>query len=390
MRSSMGSSRMRERIPWVLRAPVRRARNAIALRRTLSRQRARWEEIAAAEPRPDAVAVSYGVERMPPSGEIVYGGHVKFSLLHEALPNSPRDFNVLYLGSSALPVEASRLVELARRRGAAFVWNQNGVAYPGWYGDGWQLVNEPRARLLHEADHVFFQSAFCKLSADRFYGERQGSWEVLHNPVDTSRFVPAARPSRPLTLLLGGNQYQRYRLETALDTVALVRRERPDARLLVAGALSFADDARPQAEAVVRRLGLDGAVELLGPYTQAEAPALMQRTDLLLHTKYNDPCPTVVLEAMAAGLPVVYSASGGTPELVGNDAGIGIAAPLDWERDHPPVAEELAEAVLRVADGASDYSAAARERALRFDVKSWIERHHTVFTELIRLKPPVS
>ena len=151
---------MREQIPWGVRAPIRRARNALALRRELARQRGRWAAIAVATPRRDRVAVSYGVERMPSPDEIVYGGHVKFSLLEEALPNAPRDFNVLYLGSSALPLEAPRLVELARRRGAAFAWNQNGVAYRGWYGEGSELVNEPRARLLREADHVFFQSAF--------------------------------------------------------------------------------------------------------------------------------------------------------------------------------------------------------------------------------------
>jgi glycosyltransferase involved in cell wall biosynthesis len=375
---------MREQIPWVVRAPVRRARNAVALRRALARQRDRWAAIAAATPRRDRVAVSYGVERMPSPDEVVYGGHVKFSLLQEALPNAPRDFNVLYLGSSALPLEATRLVELARRRGAAFAWNQNGVAYAAWYGDGWQLVNEPRAWLLHEADHVFFQSEFCKLSADRFYGERKGPWEVLHNPVDTRRFVPAARSARPLTLLLGGNQYQRYRLEAALHTLAHVRRERTDARLLVAGEVSFAPDE------LVRSLGLEDAVELLGPYTQAEAPALMHRADMLLHTKYNDPCPTVVLEAMASGLPVVYSASGGTPELVGVDAGVGVSAPLDWARDHPPAPEDLADAVVRVADRLEEHSAAARERSLRFDVRPWVDRHHTVFTELIRLRAPVS
>jgi glycosyltransferase involved in cell wall biosynthesis len=236
---------------------------------------------------------------------------------------------------------------------------------------------------MHEADHVFFQSTFCKLSADRFYGMRRGPWEVLHNPVDTRRFVPADRPTRPLTLLLGGNQYQRYRLEIALETLAHLRRERPDARLVVAGRLVF--DPGEQ----VRALALADAVDFVGPYTQADAPALIQRADLLLHTKYNDPCPTVVLEAMACGLPVVYSASGGTPELVG-EAGVGVPAPLDWDRDHPPGAEELAAAVLRVAERASDYSAAARERAFRFDVTAWIDRHHTVFTELIRLRPPVS
>ena len=381
---------MRDRIPWRFRAPVRRARNAVALRRALARQRSRWEEIEATPPRGDEIAVSYGLERMPSPNDVVYGGQVKFSLLDEVLPNAPREFNVLYLGSSALPLEAPRLLELARRRGAAFAWNQNGVAYPGWYGDGWQLVNEPRARLLHDADHVFFQSAFSKVSADRYYGEREGPWEVLHNPVDTRRFVPAPAGSRPLTLLLGGNQYQQYRLEAALAATALVRRERSDVRLLIAGALSFSGDANERTEEIVRRLGLAGAVELLGPYTLADAPALMRRGDVLLHTKYNDPCPTVVLEAMASGLPVVYSASGGTPELVGNDAGIGIDAPLDWERDHPPEPEALAEAVLGICARLADRSVAAREQALRFDRERWIDRHNTVFTELIRLKARVS
>lgn len=381
---------MRERVPWALRAPVRRARNALALRRSLRAQRERWAAIAATSPRRDGIAVSYGVERMGGPDDVVFGGHVKFSLLDRALPNAPRDFNVLYLGSSALPVDASRLVALARRRGAAFAWNQDGVAYPGWYGKGWKLVNEPRAELLHDADHVFFQSAFSKLSADCFYGERRGPWEILPNPVDTDRFAPSTPGLRPLTLLLGGNQYQRYRLEVALETLAHVRRERRDARLLVAGKLSFADDAPAQTAALAARLGLAEAIELIGPYSQADAPALMHRADILLHPKYNDPCPTVVLEAMASGVPIVYSATGGTPELVGDDAGVGLPAPLDWERDHPPAPERLAEAVLHVAGDLEAYSAAARARSLRFDARAWIARHHAVFTELSRLTASVS
>jgi glycosyltransferase involved in cell wall biosynthesis len=318
--------------------------------------------------------------------ELVAGGQVKFALLAEDLPNAPRDFNVLYLGSSSLPPDAWMLARLARRRDAAFVWNQNGVAYPGWYGDGWELVNRPLARLLHGADHVIFQSDFCKLSSDRFCGERTGPWEVLHNPVDTRRFTPeASRPRRPLTLLLGGTQYQRYRLVTALEAVALVRHERPEARILIAGRLSFAADGDSQAAALVRRLGLEGAVELLGPYTQREAPELMRRADVLLHTKYNDPCPTVVLEAMACGLPVVHSASGGVPELVGGEAGVGVPAPLDWEQDHPPAADALAGSVLAVAERLEELAEAARTRAVeRFDSRHWIARHREIFEELVR------
>ena len=339
-------------------------------------------------PRLDGVHVYYGYDRLPSLDEPAGGGMVKFQHLALQLPNTPSGFGVLYLGSSTMPAEAEALVRVARRRGAAFVWNQNGVAYPAWHGPGWRFENAPRARLLREADHVVYQSAFCKLSADRWCGEPSGPWEVLHNPVDTTLFVPpAGREDRPFTLLLGGSQYQWYRVEAALRTLRTVVDAVPDARLLVTGALSFLwnrpDDARRRVDALVRELGLDGHVELIGPYAQRDAPALLARADVLLHTKVNDPCPTIVLEAMACGLPVAYSASGGTPELVGVEAGVGVHALLDWEHDHPPAPEELAGAVLRVRDRLGGYSAAARARAVeRFDLRPWVERHRQLFEAL--------
>jgi len=283
-----------------------------------------------------------------------------------------------------MPIDAPKLVRLARRRSAQFVWNQNGVAYRGWYGDGWELVNRPRAALLYEADYVLYQSEFCKLAADRFYGARVDRYEVLHNPVDTIAFAPQhERARRPLTLLLGGSQYQRYRVECAVEALSLVRRERRDARLIVDGELSFVAGAARYVQGLVSRMDVGDAVEFRGPYTQIEAPSLFHRADLLLHPKYNDPCPTVVLEAMASGLPVIYSQSGGTPELVGRSAGIGIPAPLDWDCDHPPDSSALADAALALADDLEDRATAARERARRFDVRAWTSRHRALFEELV-------
>ena len=71
------------------------------------------------------------------------------------------------------------------------------------------------------------------------------------------------------------------------------------------------------------------------------------------------------------------------PELVGDEAGVGVEAPLDWDRDHPPAAEELAQGVERVRERLPDYAAAARERSLRFDAKPWVERHREVFERLV-------
>ena len=344
---------------------------------------------AAGAPRSGSIAVSYGLPRVPAPNEADVGGIVKLQALHRLFPHCPRRFNLLYLVTSRLPHGAASLARAARRKGARVVVNQNGVAYPGWFGAGWERVNAPMRALLSLADHVFYQSVFCRESADRFLGAPGGPSEILYNAVDTNRFHPAARPPDRLTLLLGGSQDLRYRIATALEVLALVARERPDVQLLVTGRLRWLPDSRASrqdAERVARDLGVLDRVVFLGPYSQTEAPEIFRRAHVLLHTKYNDPCPTVVLEAMASGLPVVYSRSGGVPELVGEDAGTGVAAKISWEHDDPPQPAAMAAAVLALSqpDRYRAASAAARSRAVdRFDVNPWLDRHRHVFESLV-------
>ena len=63
---------------------------------------------------------------------------------------------------------------------------------------------------------------------------------------------------------------------------------------------------------------------------------------------------------MACGVPVAYAASGGTVELVGDEAGVGVPHPDGFERDDPPAAEALAAAVSAVL---ADRDALRRRRA---------------------------
>jgi glycosyltransferase involved in cell wall biosynthesis len=201
-------------------------------------------------------------------------------------------------------------------------------------------------------------------------------------------FTPATEESaRPLTLLLGGTQYQRYRIDLALQTLAAISNTIPDARLIVTGKLRWSGNSAPDqwARDRARSLGVFDRVEFVGPYSQQQAPEIFRRADVLLHPKYNDPCPTTVIEAMACGLPVVYSRTGGVPELVSDDAGVGVASPISFDEDHPPSAEALAAAVLTVTSDRERYAERARARAVEhFDVKPWVERHATVFNELVK------
>jgi glycosyltransferase involved in cell wall biosynthesis len=323
--------------------------------------------------------VFYGHDLVPSSGERAAGGTAKVQKLNERFPNSPADFSLLYLGSNWLPRDLRPLLASARRRGAPIVVNQDGVAYPGWAGGRTEEVNGPLRRAILAADHVVYQSEFSKRSADLFLGESRGAWEILHNAADVRHFTPAERPvTGGPTLLLGGDQTQEYRLELGLRTLARLLEHHDDARLLVTGRLVVPP------EPLIDELGLRDRVQLVGEYTQRDAPGIFRSAHLLLHTKVNDPCPTLVVEAMACGLPVVYPASGGTAELVGDEAGIGVEHPDTWERDDPPSAEALSHGVERVLADLPRYSAAARSRAVeRFALDPWLDRHQELFEELV-------
>jgi glycosyltransferase involved in cell wall biosynthesis len=339
----------------------------------------RWAHLLARRGTPPGTRVFYGHDRVPAPGEAVAGGSGKFQRLAERFPNSPTGFSLLYLGSTWLPRDLRPLLAYAQRRAVPVVVNQSGVAYLGWAGADSERINEQFRRALLAADHVLYQSEFCKRSADEFLGEPRGSWEVLYNAVDVAHFAPAERESRDApVLLLAGDQTQAYRLEAALRTLAQL----PDATLIVTGRL--VSDPQP----LLRELGVAERVELGGRYSQSEAPALFRRADVLLHTKVQDPCPTAVIEAMASGLPVVYAASGGTVELVGDEAGIGVPHPVSWDRDEPPEPEALADAVTRVLADRDRYAAAARSRAVeRFALEPWLERHAELFAELTAAAP---
>lgn len=330
--------------------------------------------------------VFYGYERLPSRSESASGGIIKCQDLETLFPNTPTSPNLLYLVSSALPPHLPVLIRAAKRAGCPIILNQNGVAYPAWCPQDWKSENQPLALAYHAADHVFWQSDFCRISADKYLGTRSGSGEILFNPVDTSVFTPGSTDAAKVpVILVSGSHMFRYRLETAVLAFADFHHRHPEARLIVAGRYCWTPDetlCRQEIRDMAIKAGVNDAIEWRGSYTQTEAPALMRTANILLHPKYNDPCPRLVVEAMACGLAVVYSASGGVPELVGPGAGVGIPAPRDWDRDHPPQPEALARALDTVWANHAALSAAARTRAVNaLDVKVWLERHTTILQQ---------
>jgi glycosyltransferase involved in cell wall biosynthesis len=117
----------------------------------------------------------------------------------------------------------------------------------------------------------------------------------------------------PLTLLFAGQIHEHKGLDLLLRAVAGCRAAH---HLVVLG-----DDTTAHAQAckrLVAKLELSQRVHFLGKQTHAEMPALLGRLGhvLIVPSVWDEPFSVVLLEGMAAGLPVVAADTGGTGEAV--------------------------------------------------------------------------
>ena len=194
----------------------------------------------------------------------------------------------------------------------------------------WGRLVHPGLRL---ADEIVVPSEYLRgVFARHGYAVR-----VIPNVVDTSSFSFRPRAAARPRLLSTRNFEPYYRVENTLEAFALLKRRHPAATLTLAGYGSQERRLRERASA----LGAAG-VEFRGRVDPRDMPRLCDEADIFLNSSVVDNQPVSILEAFAAGLPVVSTGTGDISRML-RDGETGLLVPADDPQAMAAAASELVE-----------------------------------------------
>ncbi len=185
---------------------------------------------------------------------------------------------------------------------------------------------------------------------------------VIPNAIAVDDF-PVVEPQarEPAELLWVGYRKPVKGIDTLLKAFARVHRTRPEARLRLIGA-SVEPTGDAYWERLAADLGIRDAVSIEGPADRATVASAMARATLFVHPSHRETFGVVAAEALATGLPIVATDSGGVTEILGPEPEqLGALVP----RGDP---DALATAILSTL-----------ERRQTFDpwrLRRWVEEHY--------------
>ncbi|SDK08893.1 MULTISPECIES: glycosyltransferase family 4 protein [Bradyrhizobium] len=198
--------------------------------------------------------------------------------------------------------------------------------------------------LMDKTDLFLFESAFARDTYQRTIGTPKGLVRCVFNGVTANEFDPVVKAEDASDLVYVGEFRHIKGADLLIDAVARLRADGRPVTLTLAGD----GEETANLKAQVQQLGLGEAVRFIG---HVKARYGFSKGSLLVVPSRGDSMPYVVIEAAAAGIPMVASNVGGIPEIFGPDHADALFAP------------GLASAMADAVESALDNLDAARERA---------------------------
>jgi glycosyltransferase involved in cell wall biosynthesis len=197
--------------------------------------------------------------------------------------------------------------------------------------------------LMNSTDLFLFESAFARDTYQRTIGIPKDLVHCVFNGVTADEFDPVVKAEDATDLLYVGEFRHIKGADLLIDALARLRVDGRPVTLTLAGDGEESENLKVQ----VQRLGLGDAVRFIG---HVKARYGFSKGSLLVVPSRGDSMPYVVIEAAAAGIPMVAANVGGIPEIFGShtDAlfapnnAAAMADAIETARDDPAAALERA------------------------------------------------
>lgn len=175
-----------------------------------------------------------------------------------------------------------------------------------------------KARLAFgQADIVLPVSLALKRGIEA-YGLR-AHFQIVPNVVDTTLFHPVSRPPNPVKRLLTVALLDAsHNKGIPVLLRALVQIQQNNWQLDIVGD----GPARAEYEQFVESLHLTDKVKFWGIKPKSQVAQFMQQADVFVLPSLWENLPCVLIEAMASGLPIISTLTGGIPEIVDTESGV--------------------------------------------------------------------
>jgi glycosyltransferase involved in cell wall biosynthesis len=173
------------------------------------------------------------------------------------------------------------------------------------------LYSRIERALMNSTDLFLFESAFARDTYQRTIGTPKGLIRCVFNGVTADEFDPVIRAADATDVVYVGEFRHIKGADLLIDAVARLRSDGKPITLTLAG-----DGEEIEAlKAQIQKLGLNEAVRFIG---HVKARYGFSKGTLLVVPSRGDSMPYVVIEAAAAGIPMVAANVGGIPEIFGS------------------------------------------------------------------------
>ncbi len=314
------------------------------------------------------------------------GGRLTPANVARTLSNAVRVFragcgaDLVHIHTALVPfvtlLRAGLLGLAARLAGArVLVHVHSGMVEP-WLKPRWRQLLARVA--LCAADQVVTVSIGSRDALGQALGH--GRVRLVYNGVSTAAYGqgPAHDPPR---ILFAGVLAARKGVIDLVRASRVLRDRGVDHQLLLAGGTPE-EGARLEAEVRTAALAEAPSARFLGPRPHQDMPALYQEADVFCLPSWWEAMPLTVLEAMAAGLPVVATPVGDIPRMVED----GVSGRLVPPR-HPEALADALEPLLRNVEARRAMGRAARQRVWeRFNLDDTCAGLDTAYRELLPVR----